>query len=333
MRWRHSCCCASLALTYNPCSASSPHAANSNGVVAHCLLLGVRGVCCRGPTLETGLLAWYCFDPVTEEDGSVTPASARDCSSHGRDGTVVGGVTFVEGGGYSRSTGSGYTGQAAAFDGSGSVWAPAFENFVWGTEMSVSVWINRGCLTQACEGADRTGCDSNYAGIVSNGYYDHASWEIRMGREDSCTMIGGGVITASDAGAWDHVGLSVSISEWHHIAMIYDGEQLHFYIDGVQASAAGDTGPIVTRDTDLVIGKSGEGSDHEWCATAPPSLSCLTAIQEDACRLPTLFGRKSTLTDRASVWRFPCRFNGMIDDVRVYGRVLSHDEVMSLYHH
>lgn len=39
-----------------------------------------------------------------------------------------------------------------------------------------------------------------------------------------------------------------------------------------------------------MIGKAGEGSDHEW-------------------------------------------FNGMIDDVRVYGRVLSHEEVMSLYHH
>ena len=43
------------------------------------------------------------------------------------------------------------------------------------------------------------------------------------------------------------VGLSVSISKWHHIAMIYDGEQLHFYIDGVHASASADTGPILTR--------------------------------------------------------------------------------------
>eukprot|EP01051_Picozoa_sp_SAG22_P025068 SAG22_NODE_7251_length_757_cov_1.673252_1_plen_79_part_00 len=58
----------------------------------------------------------------------------------------------------------------------------------------------------------------------------------------------------------------------------------------LQASSSSDSGPLLTRDTDLVIGKAGRGSDREW-------------------------------------------FRGMIDDVRLYSRALSHDEVMSLYHH
>ena len=177
----------------------------------------------RGPTLETDLLAWYCFDEQVDptDETSTLSASARDCSGHGRDGTVIGGVSFTEGGGYVRGTGSGYNGMAASFDGSGSIVVPAFENFEWGSAMSVSVWINRGCRTQACAGADRTGCDGNYAGVVGNGYSSSSSWEIRMGRENDCTDIGGSVMTASDDGTWDHVGLMVSLAEWHHITMIY----------------------------------------------------------------------------------------------------------------
>lgn len=72
----------------------------------------------------------------------------------------------------------------------------------------------------------RQGCDGNYQGIIGNGYYLHGSWEVRMGREDSCTMLGGGVVSTSnsdDGKTWDHVSLSAAIDQWHHVLMIYDG--------------------------------------------------------------------------------------------------------------
>ena len=46
--------------------------------------------------------------------------------------------------------------------------------------------------------------------------------------------------------------------------MVYDGSTLHFYLDGVQYSSRADTGDMVVRPNDLVIGKAGEGQEHEW---------------------------------------------------------------------
>jgi hypothetical protein len=185
----------------------------------------------RGVTLQTELLAHYCFDEiVTSEGASTQKASAADCSPNGRDGTVIGGVTFVVGGGYNRGTGSGYNGYAAAFDGTGSITVNAFENFDWGSALSISIWFNRGCTTSACDGVAPDGvtpepyCDGLYSGVIGNGYYDSGSWEVRMGREDACSMLGGGVITPAHPIAWDHVGLNAELGAWHHVAMIYDGD-------------------------------------------------------------------------------------------------------------
>ena len=46
--------------------------------------------------------------------------------------------------------------------------------------------------------------------------------------------------------------------------MVYDGSTLHFYLDGVQYSSRADTGDMVVRPNDLVIGKAGEGQENEW---------------------------------------------------------------------
>ena len=57
-------------------------------------------------------------------------------------------------------------------------------------------------------------------GIVNNGYYSHASFEVRMGREDGCTMLGGGIITGGHDRAWDHVHIAAALGVWHHVAMV-----------------------------------------------------------------------------------------------------------------
>eukprot|EP01043_Picozoa_sp_COSAG02_P013560 COSAG02_NODE_545_length_20533_cov_5.447663_1_plen_391_part_00 len=222
----------------------------------------VRG---SGATLLDGLVAKYTFDdPVN---------LGADTSGNGRDGTVSGGVRAVEGGGYERSTGSGYGGMSASFDGrTGFISVPDFANYDWGSEFTVSLWFNRGCRDQACgasaganpdDPADdiprSPDCDGNYAGIIGNGYYTDASWEVRMGRENDCTKLGGGVVSVNSAVPWDHDDLRAELGEWHHVTMIYDGASLHFYLDNERSTATDDTGDMVTTTHPLTIGKAGEG--------------------------------------------------------------------------
>ena len=147
---------------------------------------------------------------------------------------------------------------------------------------------------------------------------------------------GGGIITSSHAVSWDHVGLTADLVRSHaicwvryarshvvrwgcdrasgitlpwyttvrarnlpasmsskclsHRARARPGSDLHYFLDGVQTTSTDDTGDLVVRPNDLIIGKCGEGHDGEY-------------------------------------------FMGMIDDVRLWTRVLSSSEVQSLYSH
>ena len=68
---------------------------------------------------------------------------------------------------------------------------------------------------------------------------------------------------------------------------------------------------MVTRSTDMVIGKAGEGSDHE--CTCPPFACHFRPFLILGCLLEG--------------------FLGMIDDVKLWSRVLSTKDVQSLYSH
>ena len=142
-----------------------------------------------------GLEGYYEFD-----------GDASDSSFRGRNGAWTG--TEAYGAGVSGADGD----QAASFDGASFIDIDAFTSFEWGAQFSMSVWFKR------------VGCDGNYQGVIGNGYYDSGSWEVRMGREDACSMLGGGVITPAHPIAWDHVGLNAELGAWHHVAMIYDGD-------------------------------------------------------------------------------------------------------------
>ena len=114
----------------------------------------------RGLTLRDGLIAEYTFDdqehPTWDTSGNGHHGVIR---SGGNSEQMGGGVTFVEGGGYQRATGSGYLGMAASFDGHSSIVITSLANFVWGHAFSLSVWFNRGCSDQACTGGPT--CDGN----------------------------------------------------------------------------------------------------------------------------------------------------------------------------
>ncbi|WP_395239501.1 LamG-like jellyroll fold domain-containing protein, partial [Salmonella sp. s54412] len=91
--------------------------------------------------------------------------------------------------------------------------------FSWGSEFSVSLWFKR------------TGVRSTYQGLINNGYGNYGSWEIRMGREQTGQMIGGGVLTTGSPTLWDYVGIKATFNHWHHVVMTYNGTQLDFYLD------------------------------------------------------------------------------------------------------
>jgi hypothetical protein len=177
---------------------------------------------------ETGgsrtILAYYSFD-----DGDTA-----DKSGNHRDGVVQGGVTIDD---------RGVVGKAARFDGTGRIVVSAFRNFAWGSKFSVSVWFQR------------TANDGNYQGIISNGYGGEGSWEIRMGRENGGTSLGGGVRTDRNDETWDVANLNARVNQWHHAAIVYDGDDFHFYLDGVQTSASPDHGDITIKPTDVFIGQ------------------------------------------------------------------------------
>ena len=77
------------------------------------------------------------------------------------------------------------------------------------------------------------------------------------------TSIGGGVITEGHDEAWDVNGLGARVNVWHHVALVYDSDTVHFYLDGQRTTDQADHGDIVARATDVVIGQAGTGSDHE----------------------------------------------------------------------
>ena len=111
-----------------------------------------------------------------------------------------------------------------------------------------------------------------------------------MGREMGGQMLGGGIITGSHEMVWDHISQSpvffasccssppgsdeshfdaadiqAEINAWHHVAMVYDGAHVHFYLDGVpEPHASNDIGTMLVRDTPVVIGQAGPGKLNEY---------------------------------------------------------------------
>ena len=55
---------------------------------------------------------------------------------------------------------------------------------------------------------------------------------IRMGREMGGTSIGGGVITTGHDEAWDVSALGARVNVWHHVALVYDSDTVHFIWTG-----------------------------------------------------------------------------------------------------
>jgi len=182
---------------------------------------------------DPSLIAYFPFD-----------AHYNDESCYKRPGISAGGVTIT--------ASNRISGSSAYFSGNAKVTVDLLSGYEWGNQFTVSVWFKR------------TGGWGNYQGIVSNGYQSQGSWEIRMGHQNSGQMLGGGVVTSDSSKTWDYAHLIASQNHWHHVAMVYDGTQLNYYLDNVKQTGNDlcCSGDLITRDNPLIIGANGKGSEY-----------------------------------------------------------------------
>ncbi|XP_019632525.1 PREDICTED: uncharacterized protein LOC109476097 [Branchiostoma belcheri] len=142
----------------------------------------------------------------------------------------------------------------------------------------------------------RTGGFTTYSGIVNNGYHTTGSWEIRMGRSGSTYLtheeFGCGVVTANSPATWDFSSVDAPSHTWHHAVMTYDGFRLSFYVNNEPQHG------------------------NENCCSGPIL----------ARNTPVTIGQAGPGTVGN-----PEFFTGLIDDVRLYGKVLSTEEIAALY--
>jgi len=171
------------------------------------------------------MIAWY-LSPQAFAAG--TPN--KDMSGNNRD--LVGAVTVTES-------------NAALFNGQ-LLSAPSLANFDFGGEFTVSVWFKRASN------------DGNYQGIVSTGYYTNGNFEIRMGRENGGTMVGGGVGVSGKPTMWDFVYLRAEVGQWNHVVMSYSSSRkvLNYYINGVQQKTDGPAGVLDKAMTGAMLRSS-----------------------------------------------------------------------------
>jgi hypothetical protein len=211
---------------------------------------GDYNICCNS-CWASGLFLTDAFTPVAgvlpnmEAYYSFDGDNAFDSSGNARDGVWEGTETYVDG----------FIGRAASFDGLSAIYVSGFENFAWGQAFTISLWFWRG-----------PGCDNNYVGIINGGgYHDTGSWEVRMGRENSCTGLGGGVSTAASLATWDHIWTGADggvppapTDTWNHVVMSYDGVNAAFWLNsGDTGVSTRDNGDIVVDPDGLNIGKAG----------------------------------------------------------------------------
>ncbi len=93
-----------------------------------------------------------------------------------------------------------------------------------------------------------------------------------------------------DEDGWGSGGQNISLDEWHHVAAVRDGTEKCLYIDGQREAVSDIEGYIVEDDHNVYI-----GARANWENTAPDGF-----------------------------------FNGMIDDVRIYNKVLTDAEIVGL---
>jgi WD40 repeat protein len=185
-------------------------------------------------SFSTGkMVAWWKFD---ESDANTVP----DSSGNGLDGKLVGDahvVSDAERGKVLSLDGNGdyvNCGDSVAFDVTGSI--------------TVAAWIEVGTF------------DKDKPPVIDKGGY---TWGIGMksnGMMFWCYPLGFQMEAKHKNWGWGNAGGSVGVNDgkWHHVAGVYDGTKMCFYVDGTLDQSVATWGNIGTSQSQVRIGGNSE---------------------------------------------------------------------------
>jgi len=243
--------------------------------------------------ITSNLVAYWDFEDVPPTVG----ATVVDRSGNGHHGTC-----FEDQGITEKAptivAGPPGLGEALDFDGAFNVEVPHDEVFNISDNITVSAWIS----------VDRW-IPGDYPGYTYDAIITHGDWSWRLqrgpewtGTGDVCGFHMSGLDLAGGGETWGVDGVT-NVREpkrWVHLAGTYkNGEGAKFYVDGVLDATADIVGEIARDRSPIRI-----GAWQEYVGPGHP------------CEYWTCFGRF---------------FDGQIDEVRVYNRALSDEDVQALY--
>ncbi len=200
--------------------------ANSNITDDDIVIADINGVSVRntlffGGFNTNGLVGYWRFE-----------GDAKDLSGYGNDGTVTGATQT-----------DGKFGKAYSFATGNYISVPYHSSLDITSAITVEGWLS----VPTAPSGDSKEIVSAKAGAYEL-FYDHNPW--------------GGATFVVYKPALDNTPTYTGITAtyWHHIAGVYDGANLYFYVDGVEIRKKPSTGTITINGNKLGIGAYGDGT-------------------------------------------------------------------------
>jgi hypothetical protein len=170
-----------------------------------------------------GLVGWWKFD---ETEGS----TATDSSGNNHNGTLIGNARWTQG----------KIGGAIDLDGkSGFVQIADKSDFNIAGQITIACWVNLRSVP------------TDYSAIVTKG---DNSWRL--------STMPGQIKFHASVNDWQQLmvdgSTEVAANEWHHVAMVYNGDEVRIYVDGRLDVAKPWKGGIAVNDFDVLIGENAE---------------------------------------------------------------------------
>jgi hypothetical protein len=139
----------------------------------------------------------------------------------------------------------GKIGHALKFDGKDDLVDCGMEEYDFGDVFSVALWLRH--------------VGGDYRAIINNGYTE-APFDIRFGREDAGTRLYA-IMRTTERPDRFLLQMLVPPNEWHHIALVYDGKRVNYYLDGASETSGDLTGKIKKVADPVVMGTNAR---PEW---------------------------------------------------------------------
>jgi hypothetical protein len=179
-------------------------------------------------TQTTGLVAGWSFD---EASGTL----ATDSSGNNNTATLVNGV----------ARGTGYHGGGLTFDGVNDyLTMPNSASLdISGTGLTLSMWIN----PQALAGGDSVVLGKSWNATMSSPYYQYG------------LELAGGTVPVFYVGTTSgarsaSMGNALALNQWSNLAVVFNGSQAQFYVNGALATTVSLSASITARGNPLRLG-------------------------------------------------------------------------------